>query len=247
VIDDYNTYKLNKKEVVQYFSFGAFLGAFIGYVFYSSLAWSLLFMLYGIVFVKDKKKELVRIRKWQLNLEFRDGLDCVSSALNAGYSVENAFAQAVKDLKLMYSADSLIVAEFEGIMNQIHMNRNLEEILRDFGNRTQVEDIINFADVFATAKRTGGDIIKIIRSTCNTISDKIEIKREIITLVTGKRFESNIMSLIPLGIILYLKIGSPGFLSPIYHNLFGYIFMTVVLIIYYFAYQLGKRIINIDV
>lgn len=247
MIDDYNTYKLNKKEWIQYFGSGALLGAFIGYVFYSSLVGTLLFMLYGFVFLKDKKKELVNSRKWQLNLEFRDGLDCVSTALNAGYSVENAFAQSVKDLKLMYNSDALIVTEFEGIINQIHMNRNLEEILRDFGNRSQVEDIINFADVFATAKRTGGDIIKIIRSTCGTIGDKIEIKREIVTLITAKRFESNIMSLIPLGIILYLKVGSPEFLSPIYHNLFGYLFMSVLLIFYYFAYQLSKRIMNIEV
>jgi tight adherence protein B len=247
VIDDYNIYNLTKKEWIQYFSIGAIIGALIGYVFYSNLIGMLLFMLYGFIFLRNKKRELTEKRKWQLNLEFRDGLDLVSSALNAGYSVENAFAQSVKDLKLMYNSDSLIVSEFESIVNQVYMNRNLEEILMDFGDRSQVEDIINFADVFDTAKRTGGDIIKIIRSTCNTIGDKIEIKREIITLITAKRFESNIMSLIPLGIILYLRMGSPEFLSPLYHNLFGSIFMSIILALYYFAYQLGRRIMNIEV
>ncbi len=247
MIKDYNQYQFTKKEQIGYFMQGAAIGAGMGILFYSNLPGILLLIPYGFVHIQNKKKQLIKKRKWQLNLEFRDGISSLLAALNAGYSVENAFCQAVMDLKLMYPPGALIVSEFEGIVNQIEMNRTVETVLMDFAGRAGVEDIANFAEVFVTAKRTGGDIIKIIRTTGNTINDKIEVNREIITLITGKRFESNIMSLIPIFIIIYLRLFSSGFLDPLYHNLFGYVFMTVILVLYYGVFCLTQKIVSIEV
>ncbi len=247
MINDYNKYQYTKKEWFGFFLQGAMIGAGLGFLFYSDLAGSLLLISYGFIHVHNKKKQLIEKRKWQLNLEFRDGLSSLSAALNAGYSIENAFRQAVTDLKLMYTPDALIVTEFEGIVNQIYMNRTVETALADFADRSGVEDIADFAEVFVTAKRTGGDIIKIIRTTGNTINDKIEVKREIVTLITGKKFEANIMSLIPIFILVYLRLFSDGFLNPLYHNLFGVVFMTVILAVYYGVFQLTRKIMNIEV
>lgn len=222
-------------------------GAGLGLLFYSNLPGILLLIPYGFIHVHNKKKKLTEERKWRLNLEFRDGLYSLSAALNAGYSIENAFSQAVVDLKLMYPCNALIVSEFERIVNLIDMNQTAEDVLKDFADRTGVEDIGDFAQVFITAKRTGGDIIKIIRTTGNTIGDKIDIKREIITLITGKKFEANIMSLIPIFIILYLRLFSSGFLDPLYHNLFGFAFMTIILAMYYGVFRLSQKIMNIEI
>ena len=244
---DYNNYQLTKKEQLSYFIQGILIGAGLGALFYSNLIGIALLMPYAFIHIHNKKKQLVEKRKWQLNLEFRDGLASLSAALNAGYSVENAFSQAVTDLKLLYSQDDLIVKEFEGIVIKLDMNRTVEDALNDLAERCGLDDIKNFAEVFITAKRTGGDIIKIIRGTGNTISDKIEVKREIITLITGKKLEADIMSLIPVGIILYLRVFSSGFLSPLYHNPFGFLFMSAILILYFGVYQLTKKIMSIEV
>lgn len=247
MINDYNTYRYSKKEWIRYFLQGAGFGAFIGYLFYSNPMGVFLLTSYGLIYLHVKKKKIIEKRKWRLNMEFRDGLASLSAALNAGYSIENAFGQAVEDLKLMYPADSMIVLEFERIVNELYMNQTVEAVLKDFADRSGLEDIADFAEVFETAKRTGGDIIKIIRTTGNTINDKIEVKREIITLITGKKFEADIMSLIPIFIIIYLRIFSGDFLKPLYHNLFGTLFMTVILIIYFGVFQLTQKIISIEV
>lgn len=247
MIDDYSIYQYSIKEWLKYFIQGAVIGAVVGVLFYSNFLGVILLMSFGFFYVHMKKKQLIEERKWRLNLEFRDGLASISAALSAGYSVENAFSQAVADLQLMYSSKALIVSEFEGIVNQIHMNKTVEDILQNFAQRSGIEDIANFAEVFITAKRSGGDIIKIIRSTGNTIGDKIEVKREILTMISGKKFESNIMSLIPFCIILYLRIFSPSFLDPLYHNLFGFLFMSFLLLVYYAVYQISQRIIAIEV
>ena len=247
MIEDYNVYVYSKKEWLKFFIQGAAIGASVGLLFYSNMIGAILLGSYGFIFVRNKKKQKIKERKWLLNLQFKDGLSSVSAALNAGYSVENAFHQAVMDLQLMYPAGAFILQEFEGMVRQMKMNMTVEEVLMDFSNRSGVEDIANFAEVFVTAKRTGGDIVNIIRRTCKTIGDKVEVKREILTMITGKKFETSIMCLIPFAIVLYLKLFSPGFLEPIYGNTFGAAFMTVMLIIYFFVYKLAHKIMNIEV
>lgn len=65
-------------------------------------------------------------------MEFSDGMQAVSFALNTGYSIENAFAEAVGELELLYGKESSIVREFRMMVNRIKRNENLEDIMDDY-------------------------------------------------------------------------------------------------------------------
>ena len=247
MIDDYNKYQYSKKELSALIFQGTILCIIFGFLFYNSLIGILILLPLIIIFVKGKKDDFISKRKWQLNSEFKDALSSLIAALNAGYSVENAFYQAVVDLRQMYGEYSLIVGEFSGIVKKLHMNQNTEDILSDLGERSDVEDIKNFAEVFRTGKRTGGDIIRIMRSTEKTISDKIEVEKEIQTLISGKRLEAKVMNIMPCGIICYLRITSPGFLAPLYGNIAGVFMMTAALAVYYVITRVTKKLTDIRV
>ncbi len=247
MIEDYNKYTFLFHERLKYTLQGACLILVLGSLFYQSLIAILLLSPLILLYIRIKRKELIEKRKWKLNLEFRDGITSLSAALCAGYSAEHAFEETIKDLRLLYSENSLIIQEFYYMVNQIRVNVTVENTLRDFGERTGIEDILSFSEVFSTAKRTGGDLTKIIKTTCNTINDKIEVKREIITLITAKKLEANIMNVIPILILCYLFLSSPGFLDPLYHNLSGIIIMTILLAGYMGAYLLSQKIIAIKV
>ncbi len=219
----------------------------IGYLFYKHLIGILLLTPLICLYMKGKKRSLIKDRKWRLNLEFRDGILAISAALEAGYSAENAIEEARKDLRNIYPEDAMIMQELSYMINQIRMNVTVEKVLEDFASRSQVEDILSFSEVFSTAKRTGGDLISVIKLTGNVISDKIEVKREIITLITAKRMEANIMKGIPVLILIYLSMSSPGFLNPLYHSSFGIIVMSLLLLFYMGAYLVIERIIAIEV
>ena len=45
------------------------------------------------------------------------------------------------------------------------------------------------------------------------LGDKIDVKKEIETTLAAKKAEQMVMSLMPAGIIIYLKLTSPGFLG----------------------------------
>ena len=242
---NYGEYQAKGAEKRKFLCRGFLLTSAIAWLFYRSFFAVLLFAPGACILLKWQERNKIKKRKWELNQQFKQGILSLSAALNAGYSIENAFKEAVGDLLLMYEEDADIIREFSWISSQISMNRPVEEALSDLAVRTEIEDIENFAEIFQTAKRTGGDIMKIIRQTGKNIEERFEIMREMDTMIAQKKLEANIMSVVPLGIIVYMWIASPGFLDILYGNLFGCIFMTVMLLIYAGAYCLMKKITNI--
>lgn len=246
MVTDYDIYIFSFREKLIYILEGFVVALILGSLFYKSIIGNILLCPLIFPYYKRKRKELINKRKWQLNIEFRDGINSLSAALSAGYSAEQAFIEAAKDLRHIYPRGAMIIKEFIYLINQIQMNITVEKALSDFGERSKIEDIISFAEVFSTAKRTGGDIIQVIKTTGSLISDRLEIKGEIITLIAAKKFEATIMKLVPAGILCYLWVTSPGLLDPLYHNLFGAIVMTVLLGIYLITYCVIDKIIAIE-
>jgi len=243
----YNTYQFTRKEYIKYILQGVAVISILGELFYRSIIGIIIMSPMIYYYQRVIKRELIKKQKWKLNMEFRDGILALSAALEAGYSAEHALEEACKDLRQLYEEDSMIIREFTYMVNQIRMNITVEKALEDFGERTGIDDIQSFSEVFCTAKRTGGDLIQVIKITGNIISDKIEVKREIITLITAKRLEANIMKLIPLLILIYLSVSSPGFLDPLYHNVLGIIIMTAFLLLYLGAFLIINKIVAIEV
>ena len=223
------------------------IDALISFIFYRSLLPFVLFLPLYFKYRKYRKRSFGLKRKRELSAQFRESILSVSNALNAGYSVENAFIEAYSDMKQMYGDDAVISAEYRMIAKRLKNNENIEIIMSDLASRSGIEDIEDFADVFSAAKRTGGDMTKIIKRASANISDKIDVKREIETLMSSKKYEQRIMEIVPFAIIGYLGITSPGFLDILYHNVTGVVVMTVCLLIYACGFVLAEKVISIEV
>ena len=193
-----------------------------------------------------KKKEHKEKRLEQLNLEFKEGILLLSSFLSAGYSVENAFASSARELAILYGEDGLISKEFRHIESQIRMNRSVEQALSEFAGRSGLDDVKNFAEVFAAAKRSGGELVSIISHTADVIRDKVQVRQEILTMTASKQFEQKIMNMIPFFIVLYIDMTSPGFFHIMYTTGIGRILMTICMALYVAAFFIAKRIMKIE-
>ena len=200
----------------------------------------------GYIFLKCYKKVLVEKRRWQLTMEFKDAMDALSAALAAGYSMDHAMSEARKDLLLLYGRETLMTQELKDICTKLTLSRPLDELLKELGQRSGVEDILIFAQIYVTARRSGGNMVKIMKRTAGNIGEKMEVKREIRTMIAGKRMEAVCMMVVPLGILLYLNTLSPDFLQPLYQTLAGGIFMTISLLVYGVAVWWGFRIMRIQ-
>lgn len=218
------------------------------FLFYNILPLALLisFPVSGI-FTWFSLKKINEERKHRLDLEFKDALYSISGALSSGYSLENSFREAIKDLKLIYGDKSLLIPEFQGIIKKNELNIPIEEAFAEFSEKAGVEDIEDFSEIINTAKRAGGNIIKISGETADKIGGKIEVTREIDTMLSGKKMEGRLMSVIPVFMIIYLRIFSPGFLDVMYTGTENRVIMTVMLVIYAAAFLLLNKITDIQV
>ena len=179
-----------------------------------------------------------------LSLQFRECILAVATSLQAGYSTENAFLECWKDMELMYGGDSAICRELLCIRRGLNINVSLEELLLDLARRSDCEDIVQFAEIFALAKRNGGNMSEIIKSSAGRIGKKMELQQEIKMHLSGRKMELTIMKGIPFGILLYIGVSNPGYFDSMYHSLTGVAIMTVCLAIYLGAYALGERIMK---
>lgn len=261
---NYNVYHMSTLEKVLYFVIAFAVGAAIGYLFYGGIGKDefglpttmthvlnvsimvAVGVVAGILFVPTRVEAIVLKKKSDLNRQFRDMLEALTTSLNAGKNVNDSFVSVYEDLKVQYDQDAFILQELELVISGIQNNIPIESVLEDFGNRSGNDDIKSFANVFKISYRKGGNIKDIIRNTHSILSDKMEIKEEIETIVTSNKTEQNIMIVMPIALIAIIKMMSPefaeNFVSPV-----GLIATTISMVCFVAAYFVGKAVLNIKV
>jgi len=248
LIEDYDTYKMSGPEYAKYFALcwsGMFL---LAYVFYRNLILAFLFSFAAFAFIKVIRNNLIKKRKNELMYQFRDALASLASSLGSGIVIEKAFEEAVRDLRILYPYDKvMIIDEFSAIVLKKNNGVELEASLLNFAKRAKLSCVTDFVDVFVSSNRTGGRSVDIVRNSITMINDKIEIEKEIESLVSGKKMEQRLLSIAPAGFVVILSFISGDYIQPMFTTLGGHIVMTIVLGIMFLSYLVSRRIMNIEV
>ena len=244
---NYREYRPTAGQRLQYMLEAAGITGIVALCFYNSLWAVLLFPAVLWKHEKERRGQTAKRRRKELKLQFRDAVQGLAAALAAGYSAENALREAGRDLKLMYAADADMVQELSAMERKLDANQTIEQVMEDFAGRSGLEEAEVFAEIFSVGKRSGGDLIKIMGDTAVNISDTVETERQVSSALAARRYEQRIMNVIPFAMVLYLRVGCPGFLDPLYGNLPGICVMTACLGLYLGAWYLGKRLLDIEV
>lgn len=246
--EDYNKYQMTNGEKARYICLASAVLLAIGLIFYNNIIIAGLMACGGVLYPKYKAIDLGKKRQKELGLQFKDALYSLSSSLSAGKSLESAFAAALSDLRILYCDDNAyIIKEFRYICHKIQLNLNLEDSLLDFAHRSGLEDIRNFAEVVQICKRTGGNLVQVIKNTSGIISDKIEIAQEIELLLAKQKYEQKILNIMPVIFIALIKFGGSGYMDSLYSSPEGYLLMSLALGIIAASILVSKKIFEIRV
>ncbi len=217
----------------------------IAWLFYDTFLAAILFLPVFPKAMKHLKEKSEQKRRSEGEIQFKDFLQSLSASMHAGYAVENALREAYHELSELYGRNAFIPRELARMLHQMHLNRSVEEVLEEFGERCGLEDARNFAAIFKTAKRSSGNLVSIMQNTAETIGKKLETQREIRSLVQEKRYEQGIMNIMPLAMILYLRMGNGELMELLYTSLAGRLIMSICLGIYAIAYSMAEKIVDI--
>ena len=247
LISDYDVYYLSTEDLISGALNASVYAVLISIAFYNSVAVLVISIPIAVIFPFFMKQDYIKKRKDKLLSEFKDFLRILKSFLEASYSIENAFSLSIKELTMLHGRDSMMVKEIKAIVSKLKINKPIDLAFKNFADKTHIDDIIDFSEVFIIAKMHGGNISKIIGNTINVINDKIEVKIEIDTVTASKRFEQKLMNLLPFLIIIYMNISSSSFLRPLYTTIEGRLLMTFALVVYFISIVFSKKILQIEV
>ena len=259
---NYKVYYMTVTEKVLYFLLAFVLGAAVGYLFYggigkddlgqrTTVTWVLdgivtigVGLLAGFLFLPVRTNQIRDKKQRELNSQFRDFLEAFNTSIGAGKNVVDSIHAVHGDMKMQYEEDAFIVKELEVILSGMANNFDIEDLIEDLGVRSGNEDIISFANVFRICYRKGGNLKQTINSTHAILSDKMEIKEDIETIVTSNKTEQTIMIFMPIALIGVIKVMSPDF-GDNFTTVAGIISTTVAVGLFIASYFVGRKILDI--
>lgn len=247
-IIDYDNYKLQSVQARNYYMFTCISLFLIGYIFYFNLLIAVFMTFLAMPFKKTYIKFKVKQQKEILRQQFRDLLYSLSASISAGRQMSEALIEGNKNLALMYGEKEPIMQELQYITKSIQDSRATDEmLLKDFAYRSGIEEIINFADVYSICRTTGANLGAMISKATEVIMDKMAIDREIKSITAQKKAEAKIISSMPVIIIVFLNLVSPGYLDSLYYTFLGRIIMTSALIIIIISYYIMDKMVEVKV
>lgn len=244
---NYKTYVFSRKEwVLCVLESGGITAVINAFCYRAWWAW-VLWVPIGICYSRWKRQERKRQRQRVLQNHFKDVLQSLQTAVRAGYSMEQSVTECRKEMERLFGAKDDLVKELRYMESQMQVGVPVEQLFWNLGQRSGVEEIRSFGDIFLIVRRSGGNLGKILGNLADILGEKIRISGEIQVAIAGKKLEQLVMSLVPAGMILYMQVTSGGFLDVLYHNLPGVLVMSGCLGVYLFSFRMGRKIVRIEV
>lgn len=238
------------QHILMYIVF-ATAAAIVLNIFYKNPVLSFIIALFlAPTFEREFVKSQVKKRKKKLRTQFCDMLEAMSVASRAGNNELKALESAYRDLQMTYSENADIVREMRSIINRNRNGIPLRVLFKDFGERSGVDDIKSFGEIYEIIEGRSDRFPDIIKQTQQIISDKIEIEEEIETVLTAPKNENKIMLFMPVLLVLLLGGGNGSFLEWLYADktkFIGAIVISVCILIFISAYLIGQKMTDIDV
>lgn len=178
----------------------------------------------------------------QLLIQFKECIQAVAASMRAGYAVENAFIDSITDIRSMFGEGCPMEQELQKLRQGLGNNMTLELLLQEMGRRSGLEEIQEFAEIFAIAKRNGGSIPVMIDAVSTSISRRLAVEEEMETLLSARRLELRVMNAMPFMIVWYVEVSNPGYFDMLYGNLTGVVLMTICMGVYLTAYSMSEKI-----
>ena len=261
---NYRVYYMSKAEKALYTFLFMAAGMIVGLIVFGGMAkdefgaptittycldavFMLLTGLAGVkIFVPVRTRQLLEKRKETLKKQFRDFLEDLSTSLGAGNNIENALKAAEADLKNQYEEGAFIVNEVSTINAGIRNGATAEDMIEDFAKRSGCSEIEDFSNTFSVCFRKGSNIRDVVRNTNEILSDKMNVKQEIETMVTSSKLELNLILLMPVGMILMMKLISPDFAAN-FATPSGLISLLISLACCVVSYMMGRKILDFNI
>jgi tight adherence protein B len=170
-----------------------------------------------------------------------DNLQVVASAMRSGQTFVGALKAVLED------APEPSKSELRRAVMDEQVGIPLADALSHVTERMKSEDFQHVAVVAALQRETGGNTAEVIDLVADTVRERIEIRRMVRGLTAQGRLSGGILSMLPVGMLIFISVMNPQYVHPLFHNKIGLIALGVALTLVAAGGLVMKKIIEIKV
>jgi tight adherence protein B len=217
-------------------SVGLFL-ALLGLQWYFCTAVAIIGYSIPKYFMKQKRKKRIKISSYQL-IEI---LGMMANSLRAGFSFMQAMQLVGKEV-----TDPL-GPEFERVVRQAGLGIPLDEVFEELVERVPNKELEVVVRAILAQRRSGGNLAELLETMEETIRGRVRILEELNTLTAQGRMSSWIITLLPVGLGLYLALVNREYFSPMLEHPLGWAMLSVCAVSILLGWFFIQKIIRIEV
>jgi tight adherence protein B len=187
----------------------------------------------------------VRVRAGRQRRKFSeqlpDNLQVIASAMRSGQTFVGALKAVLED------APEPSRNELRRAVMDEQVGIPLADALSQVTERMKSEDFQHVAVVAALQRETGGNTAEVIELVAETVRERIEIRRMVRGLTAQGRLSGGILSVLPIGMLIFISVMNPAYVHPLFHSTEGLIALGVALGLVALGGLAIKKIVEIKV
>lgn len=224
---DYRSLKMSMSDVIKYYVISSLSLAFLGLLFYRSIAAVLVFALGSIPLKRLAEERYRRAALERLSAGFRDMLYMISSSVSAGRQLPQAVEEASRQLASSWGSESDIACEASEMAYRYgRMNEDIDLLWDSLAKRSGLEEISQFASSCRICRRSGGDLEDVCMKCSAVLLEKIAFGDELKALTAQRKLDIAVLTAMPVAMLIMLNILSYSYIEVLYTTAAGRIIMT---------------------
>lgn len=144
-----------------------------------------------------------------------DTLNLLATSLRAGYSLLQA-VEAVGE-----EAPDPTRREFGRAMAEIRLGRPMDDALADIATRMDSTDFEWTVLAIEIQREVGGNLAEVLQTTSETMVQRNRLRREMKALTAEGRISAIVLSLLPIGLFLFIFVTNPDYMEPLLSSALG--------------------------
>ncbi|MBR5731130.1 MAG: hypothetical protein IKX89_04230 [Firmicutes bacterium] len=235
------------KDRARYYAAACCVCFLLGLLFYRSAWAGLIACLASFPLERYYQSFYAEKRREGLLAGFKDALYTISGAVSAGRQMPSAIRLAAKSSKESFGADSDICRELLRIDEKYgSTNADMGQLLLEFAERSGIDEIGQFASVYVTCQRCGGDLELACLKCSELLMDRISLKNETRSLIDQKKLDVALLTAMPVVILLGLNLINYAYVSVLYETAAGRVVMSLCLLLIASALLWGIKITGME-
>lgn len=190
---------------------------------------------------------LSRRRTQLLRDQLQEALLSLTTSLKAGQALPTALERAVAELRRLYPRGAPLLQELDLVVREVQMGAPVDQALLILRDRLPLDEVASLVDALVISRRRGGNIVAVMGNVTHLLADRMAVDREIRVMTAQKRAEATILALLPLGIYLINRVGSPAYLAVFHETAGGQLTLGLIFLTIAVGHWLALRLARIDV